>query len=651
MKFRSVALLAVASMLTISMMPVAAQDNPFPVSVEHQYGTTVIETAPQRVVALGYTEQDFLLSLGVTPVAVRYWYGEEDAIMPWAEDYVEGERPVVLNMPFNNLSYEAILALQPDLISAVTAGLSAEEYELLSQIAPTISQSGDYINFGMPWQEAQLLIGQALGKGEEAAEIVANVESQFADALTANPELEGKTVAVTYYSEGTFGFYTDQDARGRFFTDLGFVVPEEMVEIAGESFYANLSTERLDLLDQDLIAILNLQFVEGGRETIESDPLFSQLSAVQESRILYFDEVAENALGFSTPLSLPYALEAVLPEIENMYADPADASTETVACEAGFRWFEHQYLGSDPLCIPEAPERIAVLDLSPLEVALIQGIEPVAMYGYGRDLIVRSNPNLTIDVTGLTANTADVGNAATVNLEALLASDPDLIIASAFTATSAGLDTLQAIAPTVIYSYPLEVSEYRSSVEFVADVLNTPEVADELLGQLDARLADFRALMADTPTNVSLVRLRDTLVLFVSGSFGDTLIHEAGLTRPEQQQAYDLDFVINENDSWVGFDVSEENLPLIDAENIFIWTASSTSVQIEEEARAVIATLQENPLWNTLSGVQNEHLFVVGSHWQGFGIFEAHAALDDLFRYIAGVDPQEVSPNPFFTAE
>ncbi len=651
MKFRSVALLAVASMLTISMMPVAAQDNPFPVSVEHQYGTTVIEAAPQRVVALGYTEQDFLLSLGVTPVAVRYWYGEEDAIMPWAEDYVEGERPVVLNMPFNNLSYEAILALQPDLISAVTAGLSAEEYELLSQIAPTISQSGDYINFGMPWQEAQLLIGQALGKGEEAAEIVANVESQFADALTANPELEGKTVAVTYYSEGTFGFYTDQDARGRFFTDLGFVVPEEMVEIAGESFYANLSTERLDLLDQDLIAILNLQFVEGGRETIESDPLFSQLSAVQESRILYFDEVAENALGFSTPLSLPYALEAVLPEIENMYADLADASTETVACEAGFRWFEHQYLGSDPLCIPEAPERIAVLDLSPLEVALIQGIEPVAMYGYGRDLIVRSNPNLTIDVTGLTANTADVGNAATVNLEALLASDPDLIIASAFTATSAGLDTLQAIAPTVIYSYPLEVSEYRSSVEFVADVLNTPEVADELLGQLDARLADFRALMADTPTNVSLVRLRDTLVLFVSGSFGDTLIHEAGLTRPEQQQAYDLDFVINENDSWVGFDVSEENLPLIDAENIFIWTASSTSVQIEEEARAVIATLQENPLWNTLSGVQNEHLFVVGSHWQGFGIFEAHAALDDLFRYIAGVDPQEVSPNPFFTAE
>lgn len=132
---------------------------------EHKFGSTTITEAPERVVAIGYTEQDLLLAVDVQPVAVRYWYGDENnAIFPWAQDKVEGETPIVLNMPYGNLNYQAILALEPDLISAVTAGITQEEYELLSQIAPTIAQSGDYIDFGMPWQEATQMVGAALGK-------------------------------------------------------------------------------------------------------------------------------------------------------------------------------------------------------------------------------------------------------------------------------------------------------------------------------------------------------------------------------------------------------------------------------------------------------------------------------------------------------
>lgn len=65
-------------------------------------------------------------------------------------------------MDFGALNYEAILALSPDLIIAVSAGITQDEYDLLSQIAPTIAQSGDYIDFGMPWQEATQLIGDAV---------------------------------------------------------------------------------------------------------------------------------------------------------------------------------------------------------------------------------------------------------------------------------------------------------------------------------------------------------------------------------------------------------------------------------------------------------------------------------------------------------
>lgn len=321
--------------------PAGAQDSTagaFPITIEHQFGSTVIPAAPQRIVAIGYTEQDLLLALGVTPVAVRYWYGDEDAIQPWAEDLIEGEKPVVLNMTYGALNYEAILALQPDLISAVTAGITQEEYDLLSAIAPTIAHPDGYINFGVPWQASTQLIGDALGKSAEAAALIADVEEQFADAVASHPAFVGKTVAVAYYYDGNYGFYTAQDTRGRFFSDLGFVVPQEMIDIAGELFYANLSAERIDLLDQDVIAIVNLQFIEGGREALEADPLFSQLEAVQEGRVIYFDEVSENALGFSSPLSLPFALEVALPQLEAIFgaaeeeADATDAdATDTDA--------------------------------------------------------------------------------------------------------------------------------------------------------------------------------------------------------------------------------------------------------------------------------------------------------------------------------
>jgi iron complex transport system substrate-binding protein len=337
MKKAVLILVVLALVLGFAAVPSHAQDDdPFPVTIEHKFGSTTITEAPQRVVAIGYTEQDFLLALGVTPVAVRYWYGDEDnAIFPWAEDYVEGDQPVVLNMPFGGLDYEAILALKPDLISAVTSGITQDEYDTLSQIAPTIAQTDDYIDFGMPWQEVTLEIGQAVGKSAEAEEIVANVDGLFEDARANNPDFEGKTVAVAYYYDGTYGFYTAEDSRGRFFTDLGFVMSDELLEVAGDLFYSNLSTERIDLLDQDLIAILNLQFIEGGREALEADPLFGQLDAVKEGRVIYLDEQSENALGFSSPLSLPFALDAVLPQLEAIFGGPSagatEAATETAA--------------------------------------------------------------------------------------------------------------------------------------------------------------------------------------------------------------------------------------------------------------------------------------------------------------------------------
>lgn len=315
------------AMLVLGVIPTLAQEATpeatpeateaapaFPVTIEHKFGSTTITEEPQRVVAIGFTDQDPLLALGVKPVAVRYWYGEEpNSIFPWAVDAADGAEPEVLNMDFGNLNYEAILALQPDLITAVYSGVTEEEYNLLSQIAPTIVQSADYIDFGMPWQETTLLLGKAVGKSEEAETLVADVETQIEDARAEYPAFEGKTIAVAYNYGGTYGFYTAQDPRGRFFSDLGFVVPDELVEVAGENFYANLSSERLELLDQDVLVFLAVASAPDGEDGIRNDPLISQLEVAKTDQMIFVPAELDDALQFNSVLSIPYLLEGLVP--------------------------------------------------------------------------------------------------------------------------------------------------------------------------------------------------------------------------------------------------------------------------------------------------------------------------------------------------
>ncbi len=288
----------------------------FPTTVEHKFGSTTLEARPERIVSLGYTEQDELFALGAKPVAVRYFFGDEpSAIFPWAEDAAGGAQPEVLNMPYGSLNFEKILALQPDLITAVGAGITQEEYDTLSQIAPVLAQSDDYIDFGTPWQEVVRRLAQALGKTSQGETLVSDLEAKFAAARQAHPEFADKTVAVAYRDSGVYGFYTPEDSRARFFTDLGFVVPEALIQVSGDSFYAELSEERLDLLDQDLLAFLDVPFAEDGAPSLAEDPLLSQLSAVEAGRVINVTGEDVDALQFGTVLSLSYLLENLVPKV------------------------------------------------------------------------------------------------------------------------------------------------------------------------------------------------------------------------------------------------------------------------------------------------------------------------------------------------
>ena len=278
-------------------------------TIAHRYGATTVPADPQRVVTVGFTDHDAVLALGVTPVAYTGWLS--DAPLPWQD--LGGAAPVVLDE--SALDLERIAAAGPDLILAVHSAITQEEYDTLSGIAPTVGPA-DGVDFGTPWQEQTRTIGAALGRVAEADALVADVEARFAEAAAAHPQFAGQTGVVGLTSaDGTYYAYGPDDARARFLGALGFGQSAEIGALAGDSFFATVSAERFDLL-ADAGVLVWITATDAERAALEADPAYAALPAVQQGRDVFpaYDPLGI-ALTYNTPLSLPYALDAVLPAL------------------------------------------------------------------------------------------------------------------------------------------------------------------------------------------------------------------------------------------------------------------------------------------------------------------------------------------------
>ncbi len=294
-------------------------------AVEHKYGSTEISGTPERVVTVGLTDQDPVLALGVKPVAVTEWYGEYGyAAWPWAREALGDARPEV--MPRNNdqLDFERLAALEPDLIIGQYSGMTRDKYETASRIAPTIAQSGDYPDFGAPWQDQTLTIGHALGRRGRAEELISGVDARFAEVSEQYPRFEGKTAVVGEFFE-TFFVRSESDPRTRFLTSLGFVLPEEIADLTGDRDGADISEEQLRLFDRDLL-LWNIGFYPQLEDELRDNEIYQQLDVAREGRDIFLsDEVLSGALTWSSVLSLPYALDRIAP----MLAAAVDGDPET----------------------------------------------------------------------------------------------------------------------------------------------------------------------------------------------------------------------------------------------------------------------------------------------------------------------------------
>ncbi len=289
----------------------------FPARVPHKFGTTMVEQAPRRVATYGGGDVDTLLALGITPVLVPdidpRWK-KTGGVAPWSRSRVRGEAPVVAGN--EALEFEKVAAARPDLITAVEYDLKQPDYNKLSQLAPTVPPPKGFAPYTVPWDTMAVQVGASLGRRADAEGLVKATRDRIAAAAEANPEFAtSKAVLIDPDDDGGVYIFAEDDVRTRFLGDLGFTMPAEIERLFKGQFYAQISAERLDLLDTADVLVLVASRKPQTRQLTASRS-FRSLRAVREKRVARIDEPdLAIAMSYSSVLSTPYQLREVVPRL------------------------------------------------------------------------------------------------------------------------------------------------------------------------------------------------------------------------------------------------------------------------------------------------------------------------------------------------
>lgn len=281
----------------------------FPVTVATKFGDVRIRQEPKRVVALGWSDAETALALGVQPVGASDWldFGG-NGVGPWAVGKYDSPPKLVGT---NEINYEEVAALNPDLILNTRSAGSRDTHETLSKIAPTIGPPSDTVPYGTGWRQQLSMVSTALGKQEEGRRLRTETEQAFAEATSEHPVLKGKTVGVGAYYGSKFGAYLGDDSRIRFMRELGMHNKPAIDKLGSGSFYVDISREKLDVLSADLTVIFA---INGDPNKLRNDPLLRKTSAARNGNLVILeDQRLVKAFSSGSVSGMRYALQKVAP--------------------------------------------------------------------------------------------------------------------------------------------------------------------------------------------------------------------------------------------------------------------------------------------------------------------------------------------------
>lgn len=291
----------------------------YPITIEHAFGRTVIEKKPERVASIAWGNHDVALALGIIPVGLSKGNFDElgiHGLAPWTEQafLAAGVNEPTVYDDLDGLDFEAIADSRPDVILAAYSGITQEDYDTLSKIAPVIAYPKQA--WQTNWREQTMLNATAMGLKAEGEALVDETEKRISDQLAKYPEIIGKSGAFLWLNAADtsqFYAYLLSDPRAAYLTDLGLQFPESLKTLANKDteFSITLSAEQADrLTDIDIIVTYG---DDSTLAVLQKDPLLGKVPAIANGAVVVIDQNSALA-GSTTPtiLGIPYTIDEYL---------------------------------------------------------------------------------------------------------------------------------------------------------------------------------------------------------------------------------------------------------------------------------------------------------------------------------------------------
>lgn len=290
-----------------------------------------------------------------------------------------------------------------------------------------------------------------------------------------------------------------------------------------------------------------------------------------------------------------------------------DASGDTPTEDTSYE-VEHA-MGTET--IEGTPERVVILTNEGTEALLAMGVKPVgAVQSWLGDTWY---DHIKSDMEGVEV----VGTESAVNLEAIAALEPDLIIGNKLRQEDV-YEQLDAIAPT-IFAETLK-GDWKENFQLYAKALNKEEEGKKVMDDFDARVAEMSEELGEKKEQeVSIVRFTAGDVrIYHKDSFSGIILNQLGFARPESQNV----------DDFAEMNATKERIPAMDGDVLFHFSFETG----DGEATKIKDEWLEDPLFNNLEVAQAGNVHEVSDAvWNtAGGVLAANIMLDDIEEVFLG---------------
>jgi iron complex transport system substrate-binding protein len=268
----------------------------------------------------------------------------------------------------------------------------------------------------------------------------------------------------------------------------------------------------------------------------------------------------------------------------------------------------------EAVTLEKTPERVVILTNEGTEALLALGVTPVgAVQSWTGDPWY---DHIADDMK----NVQVVGVESQVNVEAIAALKPDLIIGNKMRQEDI-YDQLKAIAPTV-FAETLR-GNWKENFELYAKAVNKEEEGKKVISDYEKRIEDLKGQLGeDLQKEVSMVRfMAGDVRIYHKDSFSGVILEQIGFARPESQNV----------DDFAEKNVTKERIHAMDGDVLFYFTYEEGNGEASQLEKEWI----EDPLFKNLEVAKNGKVHKVDDAiWNtAGGVIAANLMLDDIEKH------------------